>query len=200
MDREFLERWKAFEEECKACSRCPLRASASKTVIYRGCKKAPLMIIGEGPGNVEDKTGIPFVGPSGYLLQNALTAWGFRDRDFHICNIVKCHPPENRRPEPSEISQCKRLLATQFRLVEPRVILLCGSTAYEAFYGERPVMRDVRGRFDEKKGYYIMTTYHPAALLRNDRLKIPMFEDLGKVRSKLSELGLMEPLSPLYHS
>ena len=158
MADEFDMKWEAFEAKCKGCNNCGLRAGCANVVIYRGSRKAPLMIIGEAPGENEDIQGLPFVGRSGQLLQNLLGSYGFTSNDYHICNIAKCRPPQNRRPTPEEIHACKPLLAEQFMLVRPKVILLCGSTAYEGFFGTKPVMHDVRGVFIEKNGYYIMTT------------------------------------------
>ena len=172
---EFNAKWEEFESACKACSRCGLRQNATNTVIYRGGRRAPLMIVGEAPGANEDIEG----------------------QDYHICNICKCRPPQNRRPEPSEITSCKKLLAMQFRLVRPKVILLCGSTAYEGFFGQKVKMGDVRGKFIENNGYYIMTTYHPAYALRDPKQKIPIYEDVGKVRAKLEELGVLPPLEKI---
>jgi len=194
---EFEARWNRFEDNCRQCHACGLRDGATNVVIYRGSKNAPLMIIGEAPGGDEDAKGLPFVGRSGMLLQNLLDLYDIDESLYHICNIVKCRPPENRRPEREEIAACKRHLAEQFRLVRPQVILLCGSTAYEAFYGQKPTMRDVRGRWDSRNGYQIMTSYHPAYALRNEEMKIPFYEDIGKVRNKLEELGLAAPLAPL---
>lgn len=188
-------KWKSFEEMCLNCNECGLRSGASNVVIYRGSKQAPLMIVGEAPGAEEDAAGKPFVGRSGRLLQSLIDAYGFDESEYHICNICKCRPPENRRPEPSEIAACKRNLAMQFMLVKPKVVLLCGSTAYEGFFGTKPVMKDVRGKFIEKNGYLIMTTYHPAFALRNPANKMPIYEDMGKVRAKLEELGLIEKIS-----
>ncbi|MBR2523332.1 MAG: uracil-DNA glycosylase [Clostridiales bacterium] len=193
MAEDFNSRWEEFENMCLNCTGCSLRETVTNTVIYRGSRRAPLMIVGEAPGAEEDKEGKPFVGRSGKLLQNLIESYGFKPSDYHICNICKCRPPENRRPTPEEIKACKKNLAVQFGLVRPKVILLCGSTAYEGFFGEKPVMRDVRGQFIEKNGYFIMTTYHPAFALRNPANKLPIFEDMGKVRDKLTELGLMEP-------
>ena len=193
MDQKFENKWENFENMCRGCTGCSLKETVTNVVIYRGSKTAPLMIVGEAPGADEDRIGKPFVGRSGKLLQNLIESYGFTDKDYHICNICKCRPPENRRPTPLEIAACKKNLAVQFNLVQPKVILLCGSTAYEGFFGEKPVMKDVRGKFIEKNGYYIMTTYHPAFALRNPANKVPIFEDMGKVRSKLTELGLMEP-------
>ena len=191
---EFNKEWEKFELECRSCSRCALRDNATNTVIYRGGRNAPLMIVGEAPGANEDQEGKPFVGRSGQLLQSLLASYGFSDEDYHICNICKCRPPQNRRPEPSEIMACKRLLAMQFKLVRPKVILLCGSTAYEGFFGQKVKMGDVRGKFIESNGYYIMTTFHPAYALRDPKQKIPIYEDMGKVRQKLEQLGCLAPL------
>jgi len=193
MSSEFDAKWAEFEKMCLDCHGCGLKDTVTNVVIYRGARRAPLMIVGEAPGAEEDKEGRPFVGRSGRLLQSLIEAYGFTENDYHICNICKCRPPENRRPEVSEIAACKKNLAVQFRLVQPKVILLCGSTAYEGFFGSKPVMKEVRGQFIEKNGYYIMTTYHPAFALRNPANKLPIFEDMGKVRDKLTELGLMDP-------
>ncbi|MCQ2533721.1 MAG: uracil-DNA glycosylase [Clostridia bacterium] len=187
-----MEKWKLFEEECRNCSKCGLRDNATNTVIYRGSLNAPLMVIGEAPGENEDLQGLPFVGRSGQLLQNLLQSFGFTDKDYHICNICKCRPPENRRPTPEEVKACKELLAKQFMFVKPKVILLCGATAYEAFFNpdKKPRMSEVRGKFVEKGGCSIMTTYHPAFLLRNPSSKVYMYDDVQLVVDKLKELGL----------
>ena len=194
MDSDFNKKWEEFESKCRSCKACRLCETVTNVVIYRGARTAPLMIIGEAPGATEDEQGKPFVGKSGQLLQNLLETYGFDKKDYHICNIVKCRPPENRRPLPDEIAACKKHLAEQFRMVRPKVILLCGSTAYEAFYGNKPVMKNVRGSFVEKNGYHILTTFHPSYALRDPKNKIPMYDDLGKVRTKLEELGLINPL------
>ncbi len=184
-----VDEWELFEKKCMECNACGLFETRKNVVIYRGNRHAKLMVIGEAPGVTEDEKGLPFVGRSGKLLQLLLSSYGLTDEDYHICNIVKCHPPENRRPLPMEISSCKKLLVEQFKLVSPKVILLCGATAYEAFFNETPVMKDCRGHFIEKNGYYIMTTFHPAYALRNPKMKIPMYEDIGKVKEKLDSLG-----------
>ena len=189
--------WEIFENECRSCKDCGLASTRTNVVIYRGNKNAPLMVIGEEPGHDEDIKGLPFVGRSGQLLQFLLASYGLTDEDYHICNICKCRPPENRRPTPDEVKSCKKHLAKQFTLVKPKVILLCGSTAYEAFFNTKPVMRDVRGRFIEKNGYLIMTTFHPAYALRNPKMKVPMMEDLGVVHDKLVELGLVKPIKKI---
>lgn len=195
MDNEtFVKQWKEFEDGIRNCQMCSLCQNRTNVVIYRGARKAPLMIIGEAPGAEEDEKGLPFVGKSGKLLQNLLNSLDFKIDDYHICNICRCRPPENKRPESSEIAACKKHLAKEFMLVRPKVILLMGSTAYEAFFGQKPLMKDVRGVFIEKNGYLIMTTYHPAYALRNPQGKIPIYEDVLKVRNKLSEMGILNPM------
>ena len=191
-DSIYESKWEEFITECNACKNCGLREGASNVVIYRGNRKASLMIIGEAPGATEDEKGKPFVGRSGMLLQNLLGSVGLTEEDYHICNIVKCRPPENRRPKPNEIASCKRLLAKQFALVRPKIILLCGSTAYEAFFNEKAAMHACRGHFAEKNGYSIMTTFHPAYALRDPSKKIPMYDDMMLVRRKLDEMLAQE--------
>lgn len=115
--------WQGFLQACNSCKNCDLHQSRDQVVVYRGSLAAPLMIIGEGPGREEDKLGKPFVGRSGRLLDDALLALEFSEEDFHICNIVKCRPPENRTPTEEEAKACRRLLNAQFALVKPRVIL-----------------------------------------------------------------------------
>lgn len=186
---DYMSAWKAFEENCRSCNACGLRSNANNVVIFRGARNAPLMVIGEAPGEEEDKQGMPFVGKSGQLLQNLLNSFGIDESICHICNIVKCRPPDNRRPESTEIAACKRHLASQFKLVRPKVILLCGSTAYEAFFGVKPVMKEVRGTVIQKNGFHIITTFHPAYALRNEAGKAPIYDDVKLVKNKLIELG-----------
>ena len=194
---DFETKWAEFEAECRGCRECGLCENRTNVVIYRGNKRAPLMVIGEAPGASEDEQGLPFVGRSGQLLQYLLGTYGLTDKDYHICNICKCRPPENRRPETSEIKACKKHLGKQFLLVKPKVVLLCGSTAYEAFFNVKPTMSEVRGRFINKNGYEIMTTYHPAFALRNPKMKVPMLEDMKKVVDKLTEMQLIDPVPPI---
>ncbi len=187
--------WQGFLQACNSCKNCDLYKSRDQVVVYRGSLNAPLMIIGEGPGREEDRQGRPFVGRSGRLLDDALLALEFTEADFHICNIVKCRPPENRVPTEEEAKACRRLLNSQFALVKPRVILLCGSTAYKYFTGGKEAISRVRGQWIEQKSYFIMPTFHPAYILRNMSKREELWTDLMAVRSKLEELGLKDPLS-----
>lgn len=186
--------WADFINTCSHCQNCGLAATRNHVVIYRGAVQAPLMFVGEAPGADEDAQGRPFVGAAGKLLDLLITAFGFTEDFYHICNIVKCRPPENRVPTPEESKACKALLATQFKFVRPRVIVLLGATAYKNFTGSNEGITKVHGEWIEKNGYLIMPTLHPAFILRNNNERITLWKDLEKVRMKMEELGLMEPL------
>lgn len=186
--------WQQFLQTCADCRQCPLGNTRKQAVVYRGAINAPLMFIGEGPGAEEDERGQPFVGAAGRLLDLLLRAHGLEPEIFHICNIVKCRPPGNRAPSEQEAKACKPLLGKQFHLVQPRLIVLLGSTAFRYFTGSSEGITKVRGRWIEKNGYYIMPTFHPAYILRNNRERIRLWEDMGVVRRKMEELGYLTPL------
>lgn len=187
--------WPDFLEECRQCKQCTLSASRKNVVIYRGAIEAPLMIVGEGPGAHEDEQGEPFVGQAGRLLNLLLEAYCFTPNDYHICNIVKCRPPENRVPTQDEAKSCMPLLAKQIRFAKPKVIVLLGGTAYKYFLNPEESISKARGNWIEKSKFLIMPTFHPAYILRNNRERVSLWKDIGLVREKLEELGLMEPLS-----
>lgn len=193
--------WMDFVDECQACTDCQLCQTRDQVVVWRGSVPAPLMIVGEGPGAEEDRLGKPFVGRSGQLLDRLLRAQEFHPNFFHICNIVKCRPPENRTPTEEEATTCKQHLARQFKLVKPKIIVLCGATAYRYFTGRKEAISKVRGTWLENNGYYIMPTYHPAYILRDPRQRSKMWDDFVKVRQKLTELGFASACSdPLVQS
>ena len=186
--------WELFHHQVEACGLCPLHEGILHKVPGQGDEHAPLMLIGEGPGQVEDEEGLAFVGPAGQLLTRMLAAISLpRDR-VYICNIVKCRPPNNRVPEPSEAEACRLHLRNQFALVRPKVIVLLGSTAAKSILGpEIRITRD-RGRWYERKGVWFMPTYHPSALLRDPAKKREAWEDMQRLRDKLMELHLYDDL------
>jgi len=186
--------WQQFVEQCQNCRQCSLGQTRKQAVIWRGALTAPLMFIGEGPGAEEDARGEPFVGAAGRLLDLLLTAYGLDESVYHIGNIVKCRPPENRVPTEDEAKACRPLLARQFNLVKPKVIVLLGATAYKYFTGSTEGISKVRGQWIEKNGYLILPTFHPAFILRNNRERIRLWEDIGLVRGKLEELGYLPNL------
>lgn len=186
--------WQGFLQACNSCRACELAQSRTQVVVYRGSLTAPLMIIGEGPGREEDLQGLPFVGRSGRLLDDALRALEFGEEDFHIANIVKCRPPENRVPTEEEALACRRLLGAQFALVKPKLILLLGATAFRYFTGRTEPISRARGVFLESKGCSVMPSFHPAYILRNMSKRPELLADLAACRARLEELGLIGPM------
>ena len=184
--------WEIFDRQVAACEMCPLCRNIRHKVPGQGDRQAPLMLIGEGPGQVEDEEGLAFVGPAGQLLTRMLAAISLpRDR-VYICNIVKCRPPQNRVPEPDERSACMPYLRQQVALVRPKIIVCLGSTPTRALLGDQMRITRDRGVWQLKKGVWFMPTYHPAALLRDLDKKRPAWEDFKAIRDKLIELGVYE--------
>ncbi len=186
--------WELFHLQVQQCALCPLYQGIRHKVPGQGDEHAPLMFIGEGPGQVEDEEGLAFVGPAGQLLTKMLSAIDLpRDR-VYIGNIVKCRPPQNRVPTEEEAAACRIHLRNQTALIRPRVIVLLGSTAAKNILGpETRITRD-RGRWIERKGVWIMPTYHPSALLRDPAKKREAWEDMQSLRAKLMELGLYQDI------
>ncbi len=186
--------WELFERQVNACRLCPLCESIRNKVPGQGDRSAPLMLIGEGPGEVEDAQGLAFVGPAGQLLTKMLAAIGLPRERVYICNVVKCRPPGNRVPEEAEIQACMLHLRMQVALVKPKVILLLGATAARATLGpDTRIMRD-RGVWQQRKGVWMMPTWHPSALLRFPERKQTAWQDMQALRDKLRELGLYTDL------
>lgn len=182
--------WTLFDSQVAACSMCGLCAGIHNKVPGQGDHASPLMFIGEGPGQVEDEEGLAFVGPAGQLLTRMLAAISLpRDR-VYICNIVKCRPPNNRVPTPEEAAACMLHLRMQVALIRPKVIVLLGSTAAKNTLGDDIRITRDRGKWFERKGVWMMPTYHPSALLRDPAKKREAWEDMLSLRDKLLELGL----------
>ena len=182
--------WELLESQVEACRMCGLCEHIHHKVPGQGDHHSPLMFIGEGPGQVEDEQGLAFVGPAGQLLTRMLLAIDLpRDR-VYICNVVKCRPPNNRVPEPQEAAACMLHLRMQVALVRPKVIVLLGSTAAKNTLGEDIRITRDRGKWFERKGVWMMPTYHPSALLRDTSKKRDAWEDMQSLRDKLMELQL----------
>jgi uracil-DNA glycosylase len=186
--------WQQFIRECNQCRNCGLGYVRKQAVVWRGAIQAPLMFIGEGPGAEEDEKGKPFVGAAGRLLDLLLASHGLDEAIFHIGNIVKCRPPQNRIPSPEEAKACRPLLARQFRFTRPRIVVLLGATAYKYFTGSSDGISKIRGQWIEKNGCLIMPTFHPAYILRNNNERGKLWDDIGQVRRKMEEIGLLQPL------
>jgi uracil-DNA glycosylase len=177
-----------FNNAINACQKCGLAETRDKFVFGAGNSNADLMIIGEAPGAEEDKQGIPFVGKAGKLLNDILKAIDFTREDVFIANILKCRPPNNRDPLPSERDLCKPYLYKQIDLINPKVILLLGKVAANVLLKNNESLTKMRGGEHEINGIKTMVTYHPAALLRNHNWKRPTWEDVQKVKKLYDEL------------
>lgn len=178
----------ALEAIVKTCRRCGLRDGCTQVVFGEGHPRARLMLVGEGPGQVEDETGRPFVGPAGQLLDRMLAAIGLRRQDVYIANVVKCRPPNNRVPTPEEAAACWPNLRRQIELIRPRIILCLGATAARQLVEPRGSISALRGRWFVRDGVRYLVTFHPAALLRDPSKKPLAWQDLQMVRQALDEL------------
>ena len=184
----------SLAQHCNSCQRCELGATRTHAVVGRGNLHAPIMIIGEAPGQNEDETGLPFVGKAGQLLDKILVSVKLdTEKDVYICNMVKCRPPANRNPASDEIAACKPYLLEQIRLVDPKIILLTGAIAVKGLTGKKWGITKIRGTWLEWEGRLCMPILHPAYLLRNPTReqggpKWLMWQDIQAVRAKLDEI------------
>lgn len=170
-----------------SCCGCSLAASRKNVVYGQGVPEPVVLVIGEGPGAEEDARGLPFVGASGHLLDRMLASIGLsRDTNCYIANIVKCRPPDNREPSPDERYACLPFLVEQIRLLRPRAILCAGRTAAQALLSSVEGINRLRGRELSWEGIPVVASYHPSALLRDESLKRPAWEDLKRLRSIIS--------------
>ncbi len=177
--------WPALREAVAACRACGLCESRTQTVFGVGHPRAEWMVVGEAPGEQEDRKGEPFVGPAGQLLDAMLHALGVtRAADgpaaerVYIANTLKCRPPRNRNPAPEEMAACEPFLVRQIQLVRPRIILAMGRFAVQALLRSAEPIGKLRGRVHQYQGVPLVVTYHPAYLLRNLPDKARAWEDL----------------------
>lgn len=182
--------WKELEEAIKNCKKCKLNANRTNIVFGMGNKNAEIMLIGEGPGADEDKRGLPFVGKAGQLMDKAFDGLKIDREKLYIANIVKCRPPLNRVPEEDEAEACLDYLRNQVILVNPKIIVLMGSTALKNILGKDFGITSARGKWIERKDILYMPTWHPAALLRDDTKKIDFWKDFKEVTNKAQEIGI----------
>jgi uracil-DNA glycosylase family 4 len=183
---ERRQRLQALGEEVRPCTRCGLCERRTQTVFARGDGSSGVCFIGEGPGADEDAQGLPFVGKAGQLLDRMIEAMGLSRDEVYVCNIVKCRPPDNRKPEPEEMAACMPYLNEQLDLVEPQVIVALGATAVQGLFGTTEGITRMRGRWKTLRGRIpVMPTFHPAYLLRTPAAKREVWEDLQEVLRKL---------------
>jgi DNA polymerase len=172
------------------CDRCRLGEKRRTAVPGEGAAHAVLMFVGEGPGAEEDRTGRPFVGQAGQLLEGMILALGLARDEVFITNVVKCRPPGNRTPQAEEMAACAAFLDRQIELIGPRIIVPLGRPAAQRLTGSDRPMGAMRGRWSTYRGVPLLPTYHPAYLLRSPTEKRVVWKDLKLVRAKLRELGI----------
>ncbi len=193
-DSLFKENWELAENLgdlnkliCE-CQKCALGETRNKFVFGSGNPEADVMCIGEGPGADEDAQGLPFVGRAGKLLTDILKAINFSREEVYIANVIKCRPPGNRTPLPSEMETCMPYLKKQIELIKPKAILCLGLTAAQGLLKRKDSLTNMRGKIFDFGDVKVMVTYHPAALLRNPNWKRGCWEDVQKFRKLYDEL------------
>ena len=180
--------WESLRQTCEQCHNCPLGETRTNLVFGDGNPRAKLMLVGEGPGQQEDLSGVPFVGPAGQLLDQMLEIIDLDRSRYYITNIVKCRPPHNRDPLAQEQEACIGYLRTQTRLIRPKLIVCLGRIA--AMRLIRPDYRITRehGQWVQKGDFWLTAIYHPSALLRDESKRPEAFDDLIGIRDKIREV------------
>ena len=181
----FLPTLDQVREVSLGCPRCRLAETRMKVVFGEGDPDADVMVVGEAPGADEDRTGRPFVGKAGKLLDLLLMTAGFPRERVYICNVLKCRPPMNRNPLPDEVEACNPYLLRQVELVKPRAILAFGTFAAQTLLGSDVSIGRLRGKVHHYQGVPLIPTYHPAALLRNPGWVRAVWDDLQRLRGVL---------------
>ena len=176
-----------IREDLGDCKRCGLCTTRNNIVFGQGNPNAELVFVGEGPGEDEDTSGLAFVGRAGQLLTKMIEAMGFTRDDVFICNIVKCRPPGNRRPEPAEIEACRPFVERQLRVLKPKVVVTLGATATQALLRTDTVISKLRNTWQVWDGLPVMPTFHPSYLLRAPQEKAKAWDDLKLVMAKLGK-------------
>ena len=183
-----------LKEKIKSIEDCELKKFAKNIVFNDGNPKSQIMLVGEGPGEKEDIQGKPFVGEAGILLNKMLNAIKIKREDVYITNVVNYRPPNNRKPEISEINRYSVFLREHISIINPKILILMGSTAMEAIFGQKLKISKERGKWKEtiinQKTFLTILTFHPAYLLRQPDQKKFSWEDLKNIRKKIDELKI----------
>ena len=184
-----------LKEKVKNIDNCNLKNNAKQIVFNDGSTNSPVMIVGEGPGQKEDELGKPFVGDAGQLLNKMLNAINIKRENIYITNVVNYRPPDNRKPEPAEINRYSEFLREHISIIDPKILILMGSTAMEALFGSKIKISKERGTWKEliinNKTFLTMITFHPAYLLRQADQKKYSWADLKEIRKKIDQLNIM---------
>ena len=183
-----------LESECSKCLKCSLSSTRNNVVFGRGNPNSNLFVIGEGPGQQEDEQGLAFVGRAGKMLDSAFLSVGIAtNKDCYISNIVKCRPPNNRKPLANEVKECMPWLNEQIELIKPKIIGLAGSTAVQSYLNIDEPISKLRGEWIVKGNIKYMPIFHPSYLLRNPskekgKPKWLTWQDLKKVKKEISSV------------
>jgi DNA polymerase len=176
-----------IRDELGDCRRCGLCATRKNIVFGQGGAGTDILFLGEGPGEDEDESGLAFVGRAGQLLTKMIEAMGYARSGIYICNIVKCRPPGNRRPEPAEVEACRPFYEQQIRALRPKVVVALGATAAHALLKTNTPISLLRNQWSEWEGIPVMATFHPAYLLRAPQEKAKAWDDLKLVMARLGK-------------
>ena len=182
------QQWKQLYDECCNCTGCELHKTRTNCVFGTGNEEADILFVGEAPGENEDKTGTPFVGRAGKLLDQYLYAVDIPRESVYIANILKCRPPKNRDPLPSEEDACMDFLRRQVKLIKPKIIVCLGRISAMRLIKPDYKITKEHGEWTQKGDFFITAVYHPALLLRDPRHKEEMLEDMKKIKEKLDSL------------
>ena len=183
-----------LESECSKCLKCSLSSTRNNVVFGRGNPNSNLFVIGEGPGQQEDEQGLAFVGRAGKMLDSAFLSVGIdTNKDCYISNIVKCRPPNNRKPLANEVKECMLWLNEQIELIKPKVIVLAGSTAVQSYLDINEPISKLRGEWIVRNDIKYMPIFHPSYLLRNPskekgKPKWLTWQDLKKVKKEINSV------------
>lgn len=180
---------RSLHDRMKICVNCKLHESRTNVVFGTGNSESPdIAFLGEGPGENEDKQGVPFVGRAGELLNKMIGAMGYQREGIFICNVVGCRPPSNRKPELDEVNACREFFTEQLRIVKPLTIVCLGATAVQALLKSSKKISELRGRWFDWEGIPARATYHPAYLLRDASKKKDAWADLQVVVKRIESL------------
>ena len=187
-------KFQILQNECSNCVKCSLSSTRNNVVFGRGNPHSKLFVIGEGPGQQEDEQGLAFVGRAGKMLDSAFQSVGIdTNKDCYISNIVKCRPPNNRKPLANEVKECMPWLNEQIELIKPKVIVLAGSTAVQSYLDIDEPISKLRGKWIVRDDIKYMPIFHPSYLLRNPskekgKPKWLTWQDLKKVKKEISSV------------
>ncbi len=176
--------WEQLEADCRNCKNCLLSQTRQNVVFGSGPSDAELMLLGEAPGHEEDKTGLPFVGAAGKILTKILEEVGIDRKKVYITSVIKCRPPNNRKPKIDELNSCRYWTDSQIDCIKPKLIVLMGNVAMNARLGKVGINR-YHGTVEKRSNHRYLITFHPAAVLYNPKLEGKIFDDFRLIRTAI---------------